>query len=531
MRRFWSYGPPNIRQHYYAPRQDLIDEATLKLVGEDPEEGGHYITVWAPRQRGKSWLLQQVMHTLRDSDLGQYLDVVKINLEALKTEEDVGEVVEYIVSELNYTLKLPGLTEYDLRAFESVFKQGYLQRPLILILDEFDALKPQVISGLVGIFRNLYNKRLDEGQKPMAEREILLQGVALIGVRAVLGIENQSGSPFNVQRSLHIPNLTFAEVEAMFNWYEREHGQNVELAVIEQVFYQTQGQPGLVGWLGELLTETYNKHQPSITLRDFEMTYALAINTLPNSNILNIISKAKQEPYQDLVLRLFQTDEKLEFRYDGPETNFLYMNGVIDVEVVDANEQNVKFPCPFVQKRLFNYFASQIFGQEGQLYPPFTEVSLAITETDINIAHLLKLHEAYIQKNKGWLYKNAPRRIDLRLYEAVYHFNLYTYLHRFVRQWKAEVWPEFPTGNGKVDILIRHARQMYAVEVKSFKDDYHYQLALRQATDYADQLGVKTITLVLFIEAVDEANRRKYETVYSDTETGVVVEPRFVVTG
>ena len=35
----------------------------------------------------------------------------------------------------------------------------------------------------------------------------LLHGLALVGVRAVLGIDSDRGSPFNVQRSLHVPNL------------------------------------------------------------------------------------------------------------------------------------------------------------------------------------------------------------------------------------------------------------------------------------------------------------------------------------
>lgn len=106
-------------------------------------------------------------------------------------------------------------------------------------------------------------------------------------MRGVLGLENPRGSPFNVQRSLHIPNLTFAEVESMFHWYERESGQAIEPAVIARLYDDLRGQPGLTSWLGELLTETYNKHQPTITLRDFEITYAAASSLLPNANILN----------------------------------------------------------------------------------------------------------------------------------------------------------------------------------------------------------------------------------------------------
>lgn len=66
MRRFSSYGPINAKLHYYIPRQALVDQAISHLVGEVPAEGGHYSTVWAPRQRGKSWILQEAMWQLRD---------------------------------------------------------------------------------------------------------------------------------------------------------------------------------------------------------------------------------------------------------------------------------------------------------------------------------------------------------------------------------------------------------------------------------------------------------------------------------
>ncbi len=59
MRRFSSYGPVDLDLHYYVPRTQLIDTACAQLVGENPDKGGHYITVWAPRQCGKSWIMIQ----------------------------------------------------------------------------------------------------------------------------------------------------------------------------------------------------------------------------------------------------------------------------------------------------------------------------------------------------------------------------------------------------------------------------------------------------------------------------------------
>ncbi|MDM8529693.1 AAA-like domain-containing protein [Anaerolineales bacterium HSG25] len=522
MRKFWSYGSPDKELHYYVSRQALIDRAVLKLVGENPEKGGHYITIWAPRQRGKTWVMFQTLFTLRDDPA---FDILYIPLENYKMVTDVAEIVQGVTAEIANDLGLDTVPD----TLHDVFKREQLSKPLILILDEFDALIPEAISKIVSVFRNVYFRRSQQSDKPSAERDYLLHGVALIGVRAVLGIENKTGSPFNVQHSLHIPNLTFEEVESMFKWYEQDSGQTVESAVIDKVFEETQGQPGLVGWLGELLTETYNEQNSALTPRDFEIAYSAAVDALPNANILNIVSKAKQAPHKQLLLRLFDTKEKLEFHYDDPDTNFLYMNGVIEEEIEDKTKRYIKFPCPFVQKRLFNYFAHEIIGQEGDLYPPFTDLSQTISETSLNIKNLLKLHEAYIQRNKSWLMKDAPRRKDLRVYEAVYHFNLYLYLNRFIRRRGGDVWPEFPTGNGQVDLMIRYAGQEYALEVKSFVDDYEYQKGLNQAARYGHKLGLKTVTLVLFIEAVDETSRKKYEVAYTHSETGVIVEPIFVI--
>jgi hypothetical protein len=100
--------------------------------------------------------------------------------------------------------------------------------------------------------------------------------------------------------------------------------------------------------------------------------------------------------------------------------------------------------------------------------------------------------------------KNAPRREDLRVYEAVFHFHFYLYRVSFLRRYEAQVQPEFPTGNGSIDLLIRHAGKWFGLELKSFADIRQYRQALIQAAKYGKQLGVLEIWLVLFIETVDE---------------------------
>jgi hypothetical protein len=113
--------------------------------------------------------------------------------------------------------------------------------------------------------------RQNQTNDSTAEKDYLLHGLALIGVRAVLGVENIKGSPFNVQRRVHIPNLTHDEVVYLFDWYQREQTQKIEPDVVERIWYEFKGQPGLTCWFGELLTETYNTapSQP-ITMALFE---------------------------------------------------------------------------------------------------------------------------------------------------------------------------------------------------------------------------------------------------------------------
>jgi hypothetical protein len=422
---------------------------------------------------------------------------------------------------------------------ERLFSRELLRKPLILVLDEFDALTEEAISSITGVFRNIYIRRQTEADRPTGEKSYLLHAVALIGVRAVLGVENPRGSPFNVQRSLHVPNLTYTEVQGLFDWYTRESGQPVEPAVVARLFDETRGQPGLTCWFGELLTETYNPDPTRpIGMAAFDESYGAALAILPNNNILNIISKTRQEPYKGFVLDMFRTDEKIAFKYDDPIINFLYLNGVIDWEREGPSEYCLKFPSPFVQKRLFSHFAGELFREPGRLYDPFEDLSDTITDASLDVRNLLRRYERYLQRNRGWLLKDAPRRADLRIYEAVYHFNLFTFLSRFLQRRNAQVYPEFPTGNGKVDpstgsgqaILIKYAGQVYALEVKSYADELAYRAALQQAAAYGRQLGLAELVLAFFVERVDDASRQKYEAVYVDPATGVTVRPAFVQT-
>ncbi|MCP4135085.1 MAG: hypothetical protein GY754_29185, partial [bacterium] len=497
MRCFSSYGPISRDSNYYVPREELLKTAHTYLIGENPNEGGHYITVWASRQTGKSTVLRDLYWQLRDDEMYY---VANIDIQDLSRTPDSIACMNSIIFKINTLTKLnlPKISKID--EFQQVFSKALLKKPLVLIIDEFDALEENVITDIVGIFRNIYINRKKDPE-PSPQKEYLLHGVALIGVRSVVGIENKSGSPFNVQKSLHIPNLTEAEVNEMYHWYERESGQKIDQEVIDRIFYVTQGQPGLVSWFGELLTRDYNKEpEKPLSMKQWDYVYMMALQALPNNNIINIISKAKTEPYRKTVLDLFKTADKMEFRFENLEISFLYMNGVISNEEIDGNLY-VKFPCQFVQEKLFDFFSHEIVAHTGSLLAnPFIDLDPIINDKEINVKKLLELYQEYFTQNRESLLEYAQRRVDLSVMEVVYHFQLYSWLESFFQRKGWKVLPEFPTGNGKIDLILRNKNKTYGLELKSFTDLSELNKSIQQASDYGKSLSLEVITLVVFLD-------------------------------
>jgi Cdc6-like AAA superfamily ATPase len=162
MRRFSSYGPINTKSDYYAPRKELIERAYSRLTGENPDEDGYYITVWAPRQCGKTWVMQEAMQKIKES--AKY-EVGIITMERAKEVKEEEKVLKILIEKLQNTFErsLPPVKEID--ELPTLFTKQYFQEPVILIMDEFDALEEVFINRFAGIFRDMYISRTNEGKK------------------------------------------------------------------------------------------------------------------------------------------------------------------------------------------------------------------------------------------------------------------------------------------------------------------------------------------------------------------------------
>ena len=125
----------------------------------------------------------------------------------------------------------------------------------------------------------------------------------------------------------------------------------------------------------------------------------------------------------------------------------------------------------------------------------------------LSLGALLDRYKKYLQRLKAkglnpW--KEQPRRkSNHQLTETVGHFHLYTWLKQAIGR-RCVISPEFPTGNGKVDLHIKYDLQQGIIEVKSFVDAYQLNQDRTTAAQYAKDLGLDQVTMAVFIPVEDE---------------------------
>lgn len=124
----------------------------------------------------------------------------------------------------------------------------------------------------------------------------------------------------------------------------------------------------------------------------------------------------------------------------------------------------------------------------------------------MDVPALLSRYKQYLKRLKAAgkePFVGELRRGDLGLREAVGHFHLYAWLMQAVGR-RCLVSPEFPTGNGKVDLFLKWGQYRAVIEVKSFRDAADMLVGRRQAARYAKSQGLDAAAMALFVPVLDE---------------------------
>ena len=260
MRFFNTAGPVVARSHYCIPPLERIDlEYVLGLIHDQ-----EYFFLHAPRQTGKTSTLKALQDRLNSGAEGDYR-CVYVNVEGAQTaRQDVGRAMRTILGRLATRARivlednfLADIRSEILRGYEAdeVLEEALVRwaesdrRPLVLLIDEIDAL---IGDSLLSVLRQL---RSGYDMRPRSfPHSIVLGGVSNVrDYRIHSASEGKSiagGSAFNISAaSLRLGDFDRAETEALLGQHTAETGQEFETAAIDRVYTQTAGQPWLVNAL------------------------------------------------------------------------------------------------------------------------------------------------------------------------------------------------------------------------------------------------------------------------------------------
>ena len=258
MRFFNTEGPIRPEDHYHLPplsRWDL--DAILTLIDQKK-----YFLLHAPRQTGKTSCLLALMEHLNRE--GRYR-AVYANLEIAQTaREDVARAMRAICGTIAAAARLyigdDRLFDWNETALATRGADGMLNslletwsqqspQPLVLLLDEVDAL---VGDTLISLLRQL---RAGYTQRPHA----FPQTVVLCGVRDLRDYRIHAsseaapitgGSAFNIKaKSLRLGDFDADEVRTLLLEHTAETGQVFMPEALDRVWELTLGQPWLVNAL------------------------------------------------------------------------------------------------------------------------------------------------------------------------------------------------------------------------------------------------------------------------------------------
>jgi hypothetical protein len=257
MQRFFNTaGPIKPEMHYCLDplkRFDLDD--VLMLIAQNK-----YFVLHAPRQTGKTSTLLALTKYLNDS--GQY-DCVYANVEGAQAARNNLEMaMNNIMTEIHKRAGIFLGRDLDEFGFRDQVRSGdpssalssglakwatNSDKPIVLLLDEVDALVGDSLISLLRQVRSGYDSR--PGNFP--------QSIILCGVRDVRDYRIHSGgevitggSAFNIKaKSLRMGDFIESEVRALITEHTKETGQAFTEEALDLLWHLTRGQPWLVNAL------------------------------------------------------------------------------------------------------------------------------------------------------------------------------------------------------------------------------------------------------------------------------------------
>ena len=483
-RRFNTGGPCKPDIHYMLPAlrripqlRDLIDQQI-------------YFVVHAPRQVGKTTALMALAAELTRE--GRYTALLVSMEVGAPFRHDPGAAEVAVLGAWRGKAERwlpPGLQPppwpdagpgQRLSAALKVWARAS-SRPLVVFLDEIDALQDEALISTLRQLRDGYPDRPDAF--PWA--------LALIGLRDVRDYRVASGSdgrlgtasPFNIKvESLTLRNFTADEVAELYQQHTDDTGQRFTPEALVAAFDETQGQPWLVNALARQLVEVVVPDRTTaITLDDVIKARQILIGRM-DTHVDSLAERLREPGVRRLLAPMIAGDALPEVSVEDQQ--YLIDLGLLRIDVhgglVVANA--------IYREVILRYLASSSRASLPHIAPTWLTPDGRLDPD--------KLLTAFLE---FWR-EHGEALLGTATYpEIAPHLVLMAFFHR-VENGGGVLNREYAVRRGRIDLLLRYGQARVAMELKVWRDTGKNPLThgIKQLDGYLAGLGLDSGWLIIF---------------------------------
>ena len=504
MRTFGTHGRVYPEDHYVVPRT----EETASFIRR--VKAGKYITLFAPRQTGKTTFFRLALDALTTEDPTYFPIQLDFQTTRNATPLTFYEHLYYMIhlqiqsvfqahgrapsEALTQFLANTTLTDHlsMIRFFGHLgsvldsdsHQQTQPFKRVLLLIDEFDGIPQVVLSDFLYSLRQIYLS--DEMQCP--------HSVGIVGVKSITQLDyDRSVSPFNIQDEFHLPNFTLEQVRELLWQYTDEVGQAFAPDVIEALHKQTAGQPFLVNRFAQILTAELDiPKTETLTMAHFAKAHARLLRER-NTNTAHLTTNIRKDPrFESMLMRIMARDEGVDFNLYNDVISELATYGVIK----EGADGMCEILNPVYLYCILQAFKPVVNGLEQEYFPedmedPFSAYLTSAGEIALEV--LLDNFRDFIAR-AGFRVLQVPDTPQ----ESVGRHLLLAYLDAFVRRIGGVMHLEVQTGRGRMDLIITHNQRKYIVETKIWRGEHRYQAGKKQLAAYIQLEGVREGYYVVF---------------------------------
>jgi hypothetical protein len=488
-----------------------------------------YIVLHAPRQTGKTTSLLAMVKKINEE--GQYF-CVYMNVESAQVERNniaagmkiiVGVLARQSKRFIDASFLMDELTTLPERFGNDMFNAALgllsqaLDKPLVLFIDEIDALVGDTLVSVLRQLRSGYESR------PQA----FPISVILCGVRDVRdyrihmsgGDIITGGSCFNIKtKSLRLGDFSQGEIRELYEQHTTATGQIFEENIYPAVWDLTHGQPWLVNALARQaafeMPEGRGRNRPITVEMIEEAANRLIIERA--THLDQLADKLREERVRN-VLDAFLAGGA--WSVDPTDDDIQY---VIDLGLLRRDEARALVIANGIYREIIPRQLSGVLQDKvGSNFP--SEWYIA-TDGSLDMPKLLSAFQQFFRENsESWL-----ERFDYR--EAGFQLLLQAFLQRIVNG-GGQIEREYALGSGRVDLLIRwrypmgalrreQQEQRIVLELKTIRASSHdpnrtLSEGLEQTARYAEQSNAAEAHLIICDE---RAGRGWDEKIYDRLE-------------